>query len=291
MPAPDSTFIKEIEVGCRYSPEIAWPTIRLGIGVCMTLSASVWAAVSGHLAFLASALINSVVLFRTYTVVHEAVHNNIVPRNRQLRWLNRFFGFAICIPLWMFFYPHRNSHFLHHSKCNSDDDPDIYARGSWGVVTFWRIPIVSLTCFNPVALYRDCAQFRVTAKERRITMATYVAYLCAAVALIAAGYGREFLLLWFIPWFVGYSAMLVFFTWVPHHPHTEIGRYRNTRCSLWSGANWLVQGQHLHLIHHLMTWVPYYQYQRVFHQLRPLLEQHNVMIDGFWPRDIDAPKS
>jgi beta-carotene hydroxylase len=288
LATPGSTIAKEIEVGRRYSPEIAWPTIRLAIGVYVFLSASIWAALSGHLPYWASALINTVVLYGTYTVVHEAVHNNIVPRNPRLHWLNKFLGFAICIPLWMFFYPHRNSHIVHHMKCNTDEDPDIYARGPFGVVAFWRIPVVSLACFNPVALYRECQRFKVTARERYISMATYAAYAAIAVGLIAAGYGRELLVLWFIPWLVGYSVMLVFFTWVPHHPHTETGRYRNTRCSVWPGANWLTQGQHMHLIHHMMVWIPYYQYEEVFHEIRPYVEQNNAIVDGFWPREITA---
>lgn len=286
MTTPGSTFTREIAVGRRYSPDIAWRTIRLAIGVSTTLALSTWAAISGHLPYWAGAIINTVVLYRTYTVVHEAVHNNIVPRNRRLRWVNQFLGFAICIPLWMYFYTHRNSHVIHHRRCNSDEDPDIYARGPLGVVAFWRIPVTSLACFNPVAVYRDCIRFQVTRRERHVTMATYAAYLAVAAAAIAAGYGRALLELWFLPWLVGYSTMLVFFTWVPHHPHRETGRYRNTRCSIWPGANWLVQGQHMHLVHHLMAWIPYYQYERVFHEIRPCLEQHDTMIDGFWPREV-----
>jgi beta-carotene hydroxylase len=276
--------MKEIEVGRRYSPEIAWPTIRLAIGVYAVLIVSTGAAVEGAIPIWASGLINAIVFYGAYTVVHEAVHNNIVPRIAGLRWLNEFFGHAICIPLWMYFYPHKNSHVVHHMKCNTDQDPDIYARGSFGVVTFWRIPLASLSAFNPVGLYRDCRLFKVTPRELYLSLATYCAYAAVVLGLIGSGHGYELLTLWFIPWFVGYSIMLVFFTWIPHHPHTETGRYRNTRCSVWPGANRLTQGQHMHLIHHMMVWIPYYQYERVFHEIRPYLESNDVMIDGFWPR-------
>jgi beta-carotene hydroxylase len=283
-----STIAKELEVGRRHSPDIAWPTIRLAIGVYVAIAVSTWAALSGRMPYWACALINTVVLYGTYTVIHEAVHNNIVPRNPRLRWLNQFLGFAICIPLWMFFYPHKKSHIVHHMQCNSDEDPDIYARGAFGVVTFWRIPLASLSAFNPFVLYRDCKRFRLSTYERYISMATFAAYTVIIVAATTADYGVELLVLWFIPWFVGYSIMLVFFTWVPHHPHTETGRYRNTRCSVWPGANWLTQGQNMHLIHHMMVWVPYYRYEKVFHEIRPYLEQNHAMIDGFWPRDARA---
>jgi len=57
---------------------------------------------------------------------------------------------------------------------------------------------------------------------------------------------------------------------------------------VWPGANWLTQGQHMHLIHHMMVWIPYYQYEKVFHEIRPYLEQSHAMIDGFWPREATA---
>jgi len=288
MAKAGSTIAREIEIGRRYSPDIAWPTIRLAIGVYAALGASIWAAVSGALPYWAASIINAVVLYAAYTVIHEAVHNNIVPRNKRLAWVNKFLGFAVCILLWMFYYPHKKSHMVHHTKCNTDEDPDIYARGEFGTVAFWRIPLAALGHFNPFGLRSDCARFNVTAGERAISYATFAAYSAVAIGLVAFGYGYELLVLWFIPWLIGYSIMLVFFTWIPHHAHTETGRYRNTRCSIWPGANFLTQGQHMHLIHHMMLWIPYYQYEQVFREIRPYLEQNNAMIDGFWPR-IDQP--
>lgn len=284
-----STLAEEVAIGRRYSPGIAWPTIRLAAGVFIGLVASIWAALSGALPLWLSALINGVILYAAYTVVHEAVHNNIVPRNSRLRWLNKFLGFAVCVPLWLCYYPHKNSHVVHHTKCNSEEDPDIYARGKFGVVAFWRIPLSALGQLNPIGLYKDCRRFGVTRSEALISYATFAAYCAVVIALIALGFGYELLVLWFIPWLIGYSIMLVFFTWVPHHPHRETGRYRNTRCSIWPGANFLVQGQHMHLIHHMMPWIPYFQYEAVFHKVRPYLEQHGAMIDGFWPRAVSAP--
>jgi fatty acid desaturase len=85
--------------------------------------------------------------------------------------------------------------------------------------------------------------------------------------------------------------MLVFFTWIPHHPHTLAGRYHDTRCSLWPGGNLITQGQNYHLIHHMMPWVPWYRYERVYEEIEPLLKRNDALIDGFWPRppqDIEA---
>jgi beta-carotene hydroxylase len=249
-----STIARELEVGRKYSRSVAWPTIRLAIGIYASLAATTWGALTGRVPYWAAAVLNTLVLYGSYTVIHEAVHCNIVPRTRGLRWLNSFFGFAISVPLWMFFYPHKLSHMVHHRKCNTDEDPDIYARGPFGVVTFWRIPIAALSgAFNPVVLHQECNRFACPPYERYVSCATCALYASLVALAVAAGYGRALIVLWFIPWFVGYSGMLVFFTWVPHHPHTETGRYRNTRCSVWPGANWLTQGQHVHLIHHMMV--------------------------------------
>lgn len=287
MARAGSTIAKEVEIGRRYSPDIAWPTIRLAIGIYVSLAASIWAALSDILPYWASAAINTVILYGSYTVVHEAVHNNIVPRNVRLRWLNKFLGFAICVPLWMFYYPHKKSHMVHHTKCNTDEDPDIYARGSFGVVNFWRSPLSAIGHFNPIILYRMCNDLHLTGTEKATSYLTYAAYAAIALALIFMGYGYELLVLWFVPFMIGYTTMLFFFTWVPHHAHVETGRYRNTRCSIWPGANFFTQGQHMHLIHHMMLWIPYYQYEQVFHEIRPYLEQNDALIDGFWPRTAD----
>lgn len=288
MAYASDTIVEEIRVGRRHSPEIAWPTIRLAVGVYLFLALGSWSALSGSLPIWVGMLINTITLYAAYTVIHEATHNNIVPRIQRLRWMNQFMGFMICIPLWMFFYPHKKSHMVHHAKCNTDEDPDIYARGPFGVVTFWRTPLLTLNYLNPRVLYQDCRRYKLTRTQELISYLTFALYTTAAAAAIVAGYGREFLLLWLIPFVVGNTVMLTFFTWIPHHPHTETSRYRNTRCSVWPGANFLTQGQHMHLIHHMMTWIPYYQYEQVFREIRPCLERNDVMIDGFWPRPVTS---
>jgi fatty acid desaturase len=285
----DSTVAEEVRIGRRYSPEIAWPTIRLALGVYVGLAASTWSALSGYLPYWLAGIVNAVILYGSYTVVHEAVHGNIVPRDVRLRWLNKALGYAICPLLWLFFHPHKRSHTVHHTRCNSDEDPDIYARGKFGVVAFWRIPLAALSQLSPFTLYRECTKFEVPSDHRLASYLTYALYLALVGGVILAGHGYALLVLWFIPWLIGYSVMLVFFTWVPHHPHSETGRYRNTRCSVWRGANLLTQGQHMHLIHHMMPWIPYYQYETVFHEVRPFLVRHSAPIDGFWPRVGKSP--
>lgn len=279
-----STIKLEMEVGRKHAPGVAWPTLLLLAGVYAGLASSVYLGMAGVLPMWFAATINAIILYGTYTVVHEGVHDNIVPRNRRLRWVNMAAAFFAAVPLWMLIYPHRKSHMLHHTKCNTEQDPDIYARGSFGVVTFWRIPLATLGHFNPIEQYRQCVQLNLTDTQRHISMATFAAYVALAGGIVLAGYDFELLVLWLVPFFVGYGVMLIFFTWIPHHPHTITGRYQDTRCSIWRGANLLTQGQNYHLIHHMMPWIPWYRYECVYKEIRPLLTRNRALIDGFWPR-------
>ena len=283
-----STIRQEAEIGRRNTPDIAWPTLRLAFIVLAGFAASVYGVISGALPLLAGALINTVIFYSTYTVLHEALHGNIVRHAPKWRWVNKTVGMAIAAILWMFFEPHKKSHIAHHTKCNTDDDPDIYARGSFGVVSLWRIPLATLSNFNPVTLYQTCRQYHLTNRQLIACFVTFGIYTVVVAALVYAGYGYEFVMLWLVPFFVGNSIMLIFFTWVPHHDHMKTGRYRDTRVSLWPGGTFLTQAQNLHLIHHMIPAIPYYRYQATFDEIRPLLEQNNAQIDGFWPSIDDG---
>jgi len=280
----EATIKQEIEVANRHRPKVAAPTLFLLAGVYSSLAASCYFALNGQLPMWLAAVINALIIYGTYTVVHEGVHNNIVSAKSRFKWINMAAAFLAAIPLWILIYPHRASHIVHHRKCNTDADPDIYARGSFGVVTFWRIPLAILGQFNLANQYRQCREYGLTRSQRYYSMIHFALYVAIVLTITGSGYGYELLVLWFIPYFIGYAMMLVFFTWIPHHPHTNTGRYHDTRCSLWIGGNLLTQGQNYHLIHHMMPWIPWYRYERVFDEIRPSLEQHGAIIDGFWPR-------
>jgi beta-carotene hydroxylase len=192
-------------------------------------------------------------------------------------------GIIACAPLWLHYHQHKRQHMAHHAHTNEETDPDIYARGSFLGWVFLRLPVALINYFNPVQLYRDCRRFNCTRREYVYTFLSFSIYALIAGGLIAAGYWREVLFLWFVPWWIGQTAMLTFFTWTPHHDHHETGRYRSTRVSLFPFANFLLQGQNYHLIHHMMPAIPYYRYKPVFDELRPILEAKSVRIEGIVP--------
>lgn len=279
----ESTIKIEAEIAHRQTPAVAWPTISLIIGVWIALVGATWLAVTGRLPLAVAAIINTVALYCIYTPLHDAIHSAIVTRSRRLRWINSVIGIAAAAPIWMFFHHHRKSHFVHHAKTNMPEDPDTYAIGSFSQVFFVKTPWALINYFNPVALYRECVRFRIAPWERRLTMVLFALYAAVALAVIAMGYGLEFLVLWLVPWFVGNLLMLMAFGWAPHHDHSETGRYRDTRISLFPGGDFLYLFQNLHLVHHMLPSVPFYRYRAVFDEIRPLLERNGARIEGFWP--------
>jgi fatty acid desaturase len=280
----ESTIKQEVEVARRHSPEIAWPTIALALGLWLAFIAATGLALAGTLNWFLAGVVNTAVMFAIYTPVHDAIHSSIVLRIKSLRWVNMAIGYACATPLWIFYPQHRRSHFAHHARTNMPDDPDLYAKGSFARVFFVQIPWLLFNYFNPVRVYRDCLTLRLTPAETRLTMALFAAHTLVALGIVAAGYAEALVALWFIPWFVGNLLMQTTFGWAPHHDHAETGRYRDTRVSLFPGGDLLYLQQNLHLIHHMLPSVPFYRYRAVFEELRPLLEQHGVRIEGFWPR-------
>lgn len=285
-----STVRQEIEIGRRHTPDFGGRTLVLEMELFVLFAGFTWATVAGLIPMWLGMLGNTLVLYATYTVVHEAVHSNISSRHKGLRWLDTLAGIIACVPLWLHYHQHKRQHMQHHAHTNEDSDPDIYARGSFLGWVFLRLPIALLNYFNPVQQYRDCKRFNLPRREIVYTAISFSAYSALFIGLVAAGYWREVLFLWFLPWWIGQTVMLTFFTWSPHHDHHETGRYRNTRVFLFPFANFLLQGQSYHLIHHMIPSIPYYRYKSTFEEMRPILEGNGVRIEGLLP-EAKAPAS
>ena len=278
-----STTKYETEVARRNSPEIAWTTIALAVGCLALWAASSWLALAGAIPLALAMVLNGIVMYAIYTPVHDASHSAVVPRLKSLRWVNVLIGTVSAFPIFMFFYHHRKSHFIHHAKTNEPEDPDKFAMGGFLEVFFLKTPWSLINQLNGVKLYQACKALNLSSFQRRSTMAQYGLTVALLVGLAVAGYGWALLTLWLIPWFVGELLMEVAFGWFPHYDNSETGRYRDTRISLFPGGDILYLYQNLHLIHHMLPVVPFYRYRAVFDELRPTLEQHGARIEGFWP--------
>lgn len=286
-----STVRQEAEIGRKHIPDFGWRTLLLEAELFALFIGATWLKLAGLIPLWLAMIANTIFIYALYTVVHEAVHANISSRTKNLRWADTAAGLIACVPLWLFYHQHKRQHMQHHAHTNEESDPDIYARGTFLGWVFLRLPVALTNYFNPVNQYRECVRFECPRIEVFYTAVSFIIYSAIVIALIALGHGWNVLFLWFVPWWIGQTVMLTFFTWTPHHDHHETGRYRNTRVSLFPGANFLLQGQNYHLIHHMLPAVPYYRYKATFDEMRPILVANGVRIEGFWPHPEAAPRN
>jgi AcrR family transcriptional regulator len=84
--------------------------------------------------------------------------------------------------------------------------------------------------------------------------------------------------LWLVPALIAQVLLAITFDWLPHHPHEEQARYRNTRIFDIPVLNWLMLGQNYHLVHHLYPRIPFYHYQKAYGSLKKEFMEEEVEI-------------
>jgi len=148
------------------------------------------------------------------------------------------------------------------------------------------IPILKLIIRNrsPKVGYLN-ADLAMTQAEKRGHYIANLLMVCGVWGSVALGYGAEVFLLYFIPAMLGYSFLAVVFIWLPHHPFERGDRYHTTRNLGHRWLNPILQQQNWHLMHHLWPSVPFYNYEKLYHRLKPVLiekgARHN---DGIVPQ-------
>lgn len=250
-------------------------------------------AMNGVLPYPVACLANGWIAYLMYMSLHAATHGNVSGRHSNLRWANDLVGSVSAIPLWFSYRSHRISHMKHHAYTNNPErDPDYFVAGSFwklfpkmGLIIVLRTVIPILTLFPngmdllPASLRRnepagvDPLQARYTQRFERLCLAVFL-------GLSLAGFFAEAFWLWFVPSRIGFFLIAAIFAWLPHHPHNERGRYRDTRVTLFPGGTFLLRGQDHHILHHMFPRVPHYRLPALFREMRPILEAHNVRIEG-----------
>ena len=261
--------------------ELGWPTLAVfcaGVGLFA-------AAVTGyHLDLMplwAAAIVNTLAFYLLFTPAHEAVHGNIRGRSGLPRALETFVGYvsagAFLFPYPVFSYVHRT----HHKHTNHPErDPDFWVAG--------KQPLkVLLSCLSMLPDYYHYYFSRSRALLANPAERAGYFFSLATLALIvtgfvlwgiAAGFATP-LVLWFAPALIASTFLAFVFDYLPHRPHEDRRRYRDTRVTLFPGLTLALLSQNLHLIHHLYPSIPYYRYPEAFRRLRSYLESRGARID------------
>lgn len=261
--------------------ELAWPTLGLFAAGTSLFALATLAHAGGVLPLWAGFAINTLALYLLFTPAHEAVHGNVRGRSGLPSWIESLVGWvsagAFLFPYPVFSYVHRT----HHKHTNHPErDPDYWVanKGPLGVL---------LACASMLPDYYHYYYSRTRALlanplERRGWFASIAFLLGVAAAFTLWGSATGFavpLALWFGPALVASTFLAFVFDYLPHRPHRERRRYRDTRVTLFPGLTQALLSQNLHLIHHLYPSIPYYRYAEAFRRLRPYLEARGARID------------
>lgn len=270
---------RALEKRFRTPGAIAWPTIALSIFVGAAFAASCALAVRGMLPVAAAVPLNTILAYLAFTGAHEAGHGNIAGGVRGARGVESLIGWTMTAILALPYPGLSYLHLQHHSNTNDPErDPDFHVSGN----TVLRVLIACMTIqvgYSRVLRRLLAGGSKGAQDALRASRPFYVASLALLLAAIYYDFWLWLLLLWYVPATLGLGLLALVFDWLPHHPHDNRERYRDTRIQLGAGLNRLLLGQCYHLIHHLYPRVPFYAYARCFRAVRPVLELENARIE------------
>jgi fatty acid desaturase len=278
--------VAEKAIARDLSPAVAWPTLILAVALPFAfLSIAALGFTRAIPPWLCTPVL-ALLSYAHYTLVHEAIHNNVVSSPRSLAWINTVVGWIGALGMGMGWPILQRTHLLHHSHTNTERDPDIVVKGSFAQLLVKWVRNLR-TALIPIFLFRyiDAAAYQRlggilsradVAKASAVTTGT----LILLVAALATGHFADWLFLWFLPTRLGVLILNIFFQWLPHYPFDRTERYLNTRISLWVGGTIFTLQQNLHLMHHLWPSVPFYNYYRLYRLLRPVLLEKGSRVEG-----------
>lgn len=269
------------QVAMRFMGVFAWKTVLLASVLFFAYGAILVAAATGQMGLIAAFALQSVVVYAVYTVLHEAVHGNVAGNGNGFQWLNSLAGHVSGWILLIPFKVHKAEHFAHHRSTNDVDvDPDHVFAGRSPVDVFSK----SLkTVAIQYSFYFRNVWPKASTGERVSVLADVTMMLGGRVLLAAFGFPLEVLVLTVLANIVGNYITVVFFAWLVHHPHSETGRYVDTAVYVfpkWLDGviTWLWLFQNYHAIHHLFPRVPFYEYKKVFSEIRPIMVERGAPI-------------
>ena len=279
-PAMEKRFAREL------SPAIAWPTLVLALALLTATVACVWLGLTHAVPAWLCAIALTILSFAHYTLVHESIHDNLVPGYPKLRRLNTVVGWIGALGRATDWPTLMRGHTRHHSHTNTADDPDIFVKGTFAQLMVKFLIYVPMSLLPlPLLRYAEPRQYKklctmLSPAERAQAMAVSFGVLGLLAAAVYFGRVWDWVFLLFVPTRLAALFLAILFSWLPHHPFDRTERYLNTRISLWPGAAFLTLQQNLHLVHHLWPSVPFYNYGRLYRRLRPLLIAKGSRIEG-----------
>jgi ferredoxin-NADP reductase/fatty acid desaturase len=275
---PESHAIKEAWRG-RHA-YIAWGTIALFVMIILSIVSLIYSLEIGALTSLQAIPVSTVLIYLSFTVIHEAGHKNIVQGVKWMQPIERYMGWLCAIPFIIIpFSLFARIHDLHHAHTNDPDrDPDYWVSSNSWIKASLKSLMLPL---HYIAI--GVSKFKTDPLFKKTKNSAMIYWGCMGVLLtffIVKGYGELLLIAWVLPVVLASFILAMLFDWIPHRPNIQQSRYQNTRIYMAPFVNAITLGQSYHLIHHLNPRVPWYAYKKVFNQTRQALVKHQAPIEG-----------
>lgn len=269
-------------------PKLAWPTVALFLAGAVAFVASTVGYLSGAAPSWVPIVVNAVVTFTMFTVVHDAVHYAI----SSTRWVNGLIG-RLAVPFvqpLISFPSFGFIHIEHHRYSNDDEnDPDTFA--SHGPA--WQLPFrwAALDMWYGNYLIR---RLRSRPKaEIAETLACVTISMAGLIVAILSGHFWTLAVVFIIPQRIGVVVLAWWFDWMPHHGLEDTqrsDRYRATRNRV--GMEWLytplMLSQNYHLVHHLHPSVPFYRYTKTWRRNEDAYLDRNAAISTVFGQELNS---
>ncbi|WP_378176093.1 fatty acid desaturase [Aquimarina sp. SS2-1] len=277
--------MKNQAVWQKYSGKVAWPTILLfsvlSIGYIL-----LWKFYLLGLWPIWTSIIGAVLAYGMFTIAHEASHGNIsggvqsfVKLEKVLGWISSFF---LLFPFSAFVV----IHLRHHAHTNDPaNDPDHYVNGSNPLSIFFR-------CLTLIGYYFELALGKHSKKNEAMNKirGQSILFLFFLISILSAviflGYANTLFFVFILSALIAAPVLAFSFDWLPHYPHNNLSRYRNTRIITIPGLEFLSLYQSYHLIHHLHPRVPFYKYKSCFLDMESELLEKQSVIEGYRDQDL-----
>ena len=286
----------EKETVAPYVGHIGWRSVFNFIWVVLGWTGTVALYLNGNLRLLAAMPLAIFFLQAAYMPVHEAVHKTLSGGRSSISWLDQAVGSIAGWMMLVSFRDHTITHLIHHTHANGEKDPDvlnskgtpkdIVVRSLVGMVlyplgpTISAVPPLGRLIPTPItARLQQSAQLRgpeAVAASRRVAQS----HLLVLVLGTLLGYGTVVWLFWYVPVWLGRIWLSLVFGWLPHHPHGETGRYRDTRVFTFPGSTFLIRGHDYHLLHHMFPRVPHYRLRALWNDMGQHLVDQGARIEG-----------
>jgi beta-carotene hydroxylase len=250
------------------APALAIPTVLLFFACLSGLAAVSYLALQGAVPLWAGTLLNGIVVFYFFSVVHDSSHGAISKYRLLNDTLGRIglFFFGPIAPLGMA----RWIHMQHHRFTNDEvKDPDYFGH-KMDLLTLLRWS--NFDYFYTSYFLKHAGKTMI--KQKLGGLLIQVSLVIALVWLaFHTGWGWEAVALWLLPSRVSSFLFVLVFVWLPHSPFSHTAQQDEYKASnIRAGWEWLLTPamtyQNYHLVHHLYPTAPFYQMLRIWNARR-----------------------